>query len=65
MKWRRSSGFEDIKAWQKARALVKAIYDVTSRKAKLSKDYGVKEQIRRAAVSVMSDIAEGFARRRD
>ncbi len=57
--------FEDIQAWQKSRTLVKAIYDVTGKKVKLNKDYGLKEQIRRASVSVMSNIAEGFARRRD
>ena len=53
--------FEDIKAWQKARILVKMIYDITSKKAKFNKDYGLKDQIRRASVSVMSNIAEGFA----
>lgn len=54
--------FEDIVAWQKARVLVSEIYK-TSSDGKFSKDYGLKDQIRRAAVSIMSNIAEGFARR--
>lgn len=57
--------FEDIKAWQKARALVKMIYDLTIKKTKLNRDFGLREQIRKASVSVMSNIAEGFARRTD
>ncbi len=51
--------FEEIEAWQTARELVKIIYEVTSRDA-FAKDFGLKDQIRRAAVSVMSNIAEGF-----
>ena len=53
--------FEDIEGWQKARQLTREVY----RKSKigpLSKDYGLKDQMRRAAVSVMSNIAEGFER---
>lgn len=57
--------FEDIKAWQKSRELVKQIYHLSNSKAKFNKDIGLREQIRRASVSVMSNIAEGFARRRD
>ena len=48
--------FEDLIVWQKARTLVKDIYLAT----KDCKDYGFTDQIRRAAVSVMSNIAEGF-----
>jgi len=57
--------FEDIKAWQKSRELVKQIYHLSNSKSKFNKDIGLREQIRRASVSVMSNIAEGFARRRD
>jgi four helix bundle protein len=51
--------FEDIQAWQEARTLVKLIYQLTS-KEKYSRDYGMRDQIRRASVSVMNNIAEGF-----
>ena len=51
--------FEDIQAWQEARTLVKLIYELTG-KEKFAKDYGMRDQIRRAAVSVMNNIAEGF-----
>jgi four helix bundle protein len=53
--------FEDIEAWKKARELTRKIYTITS-KGDFSKDYGLKDQIRRASVSVMSNIAEGFER---
>jgi four helix bundle protein len=51
--------FEDIQAWQEARTLVKMIYQLTN-KEKFSKDFGMRDQIRRASVSVMNNIAEGF-----
>lgn len=50
--------FEDIEAWKEARKLVKNIYE----SFKDSKDYGLREQIQRAAISIMSNIAEGFDR---
>jgi four helix bundle protein len=53
--------FEDIIAWQKARVLTKMIYDVTS-DGPFAKDFGLRDQIRRAAVSIMSNIAEGYER---
>ena len=53
--------FTDIVAWQKARELVKAIYGVT-RTGAFSTDWGLKDQIQRAAVSICSNIAEGFER---
>lgn len=51
--------FEDIQGWQEARILVKMIYQLTN-KDKFSKDFGMRDQIRRASVSVMNNIAEGF-----
>jgi four helix bundle protein len=57
--------FEDILAWQKARALTRTIYEVTGSKTQFGSDYGLKDQIRRASVSIMSNIAEGFARGTD
>ena len=54
-------GFEDIQAWKTCRILAKEIYQETSR-APLSRDFGFRDQIRRAAVSGMSNIAEGFER---
>lgn len=55
--------FENLIAWQKARELTKSIYQVTKRGA-FSRDLGLPGQIQRAAVSVMSNIAEGFERGR-
>lgn len=53
--------FEDLHAWQKARELVNQIYDMTQQ-GPLAKDFGLRDQIQRAAVSIMSNIAEGFDR---
>ena len=53
--------FEDIEGWKKARQLTKEIYNVTSA-GQFARDYGLRDQIRRAAVSIMSNIAEGFER---
>ncbi len=52
---------EEIEAWNSARALARAIY-ACSKGGKASKDYGFCDQIRRAATSVMLNIAEGFER---
>ncbi len=54
--------FEEINAWQNARILVKDVYAMT-RCGDFSKDYGLRDQIQRAAVSICSNIAEGFERR--
>ena len=54
--------FEEINAWQNARVLVKDVYAMT-RTGAFSNDYGLKDQIQRAAVSICSNIAEGFERR--
>lgn len=51
--------FEDIVAWQEARKLVANIYKLTNTGA-LAKDYGLRDQLQRAAVSAMTNIAEGF-----
>ena len=53
--------FEDIEAWKKARELTREIYRITNQGA-FVKDFGLRDQIRRAAVSIMSNIAEGFGR---
>jgi four helix bundle protein len=53
--------FEDVEAWKKARELSRAIYSFTASGA-ISKDFGLRDQMRRAAVSIMSNIAEGFER---
>lgn len=56
--------FEDIKAWQKAREITKRIYKLTGTGA-FRRDFGLRDQIRRASVSIMSNIAEGFERSSD
>ncbi|OBQ34510.1 MAG: four helix bundle protein [Anabaena sp. CRKS33] len=53
--------FEEIRAWQKARELVQEIYKISS-VGDFNRDYGLKNQICRAAVSSMTNIAEGFGR---
>lgn len=56
-----AKSFEEIDVWKKARELVNFIYRFTKNK-EFSKDFSLTDQIRRAAVSVMSNIAEGFER---
>jgi four helix bundle protein len=53
--------FEDIEAWRKALGLTRMLYEVSKRGA-FAKDYGLKDQIRRAGVTSMCNIAEGFGR---
>ena len=53
------SRFEEIEAWQNARELTKRIYQLSAL-GEFSRDFGLRDQIRRAAVSIMSNIAEGF-----
>ena len=53
------SRFEDIRAWQEARILTKQIYAL-AKVGSLSKDFGLRDQLQRASVSVMANIAEGF-----
>lgn len=56
-----ASSFEDLKVWRKARELANLIYSAT-RQESFTRDFGLADQIRRAAVSVVSNIAEGFER---
>ena len=53
--------FEDLIAWQKARELTRKIYIISNR-GNFEKDFGLRTQIQRACVSIMSNIAEGFDR---
>jgi four helix bundle protein len=53
--------FEDLEIWQEARRLTQIIYRLTKAE-KFSKDFSLRDQIQRATVSVMSNIAEGFER---
>ena len=55
--------FEDMEVWQGARALVSEVYQAVRDNGRLAKDYRFRDQITAAAVSVMSNIAEGFSRR--
>ncbi len=56
--------FEDIQSWQKGRELCKLVYNVT-RQSGFARDYALRDQIRRAAVSIPSNIAEGFNSQND
>lgn len=51
--------FEDIDGWKKARELTRRVYALT-RRPEFLKDYGLKDQITRASVSIMNNVAEGF-----
>jgi len=51
--------FEELECWKEARNLVKLVYQATQEQP-FSKDFGLKEQIQRASVSVMANAAEGF-----
>jgi four helix bundle protein len=53
--------FEELEIWKDARALTRAVYQLTS-DPRFSKDLGLRDQIRRASVSILSNIAEGFER---
>ena len=55
---------EDVQAWQKAREFIKLIYAETG-SGLFAKDYPLKDQTRRAAISIMLNIAEGFGRKTD
>ncbi len=53
--------FEDLIAWEKSKSLSMSIYKVSSSES-FAKDYALKNQIRRASISIMSNLAEGFER---
>lgn len=55
--------FEDIHAWQEARILAKMVYKTIRIDNRFTKDYRLKDQITSSAVSIMSNISEGFSRR--
>ncbi len=59
----KAARFEELIAWQKARLLVTEIYRVTAGQ-EFARDFALQSQMRRAAVSIMSNIAEGFERAR-
>ncbi len=56
------NSFEEILSWQRARELNVIIYKITNSSLLFSKDFGLRDQIRRASVSISSNIAEGFER---
>ena len=51
--------FEDIEAWKKAREIAQQVYSVTC-SGDFARDFGLRDQVQRAAVSIMANIAEGF-----
>jgi four helix bundle protein len=53
--------FEDLEIWQSSKVLANQIYDATST-GKFSQDYVLRDQVRRASVSIFSNVAEGFER---
>ncbi|WP_412070483.1 four helix bundle protein [Rubrivirga sp. IMCC43871] len=53
--------FEDIEAWQLGRELTQRVY-ASSREGAFARDFALRDQIRRAAISITSNIAEGFER---
>ena len=55
--------FEDIKAWQEARNMTNMVYEAVKSSKSFGNDYKFRKQIQSAAVSIMSNIAEGFSRR--
>ncbi len=53
--------FEDIESWKKARGCTRLIYEMSSQ-GNFTRDFALRDQIRRAVISIMSNIAEGFER---
>jgi len=61
MEKKRIESFEDLLVWQKGIALVKQVYLLTA-EGKLHRDFGLRDQLQRAAVSIPTNIAEGYER---
>ena len=59
------NSFEEIKSWQKSRLFNKRIYEITNANSEFKKDFDLVKQIRRASISISSNIAEGFERNTD
>lgn len=59
-----AKSFEELEVWQITRKLCKEIYEITNQSG-MSKDFALRDQIRRSAVSVLSNISEGFERKGD
>ena len=53
--------FEDLESWKKASQLTNTVYEATAT-GSFARDFGLKDQIRRASISILSNIAEGFER---
>lgn len=62
MSGRKIETFEDLRVWQKGISLVKQVY-LKTKQGEISRDFGFRDQLRRAAVSIPTNIAEGFERR--
>jgi four helix bundle protein len=60
----RTDRFEDLRVWKSARAIATETYQLT-KKREISRDFALREQIRRSAISVMANVAEGFEREGD
>lgn len=58
-------GFRELKVWQRAKGLAVDVYAVVKKSPELAKDFGLRDQMQRAAVSVCSNIAEGDERDTD
>lgn len=58
-------GFRELKVWQRAKALAVEVYAAVKRSPELAKDFGLRDQMQRAAVSVCSNVAEGDERDTD
>jgi four helix bundle protein len=56
------NSFEEIISWQKARELNKEIYYLTNNNNSFSKNFGLRDEIRKSSISISSNIAEGFER---
>jgi four helix bundle protein len=57
----RIAKFEDLKVWQKSMRLAEEVYRITKQR-EFARDWGLKDQVRRAAVSIPSNISEGYGR---